>query len=118
MTAPTADEIREAIEDRANRYGKETRDKLAEAIDGALDTIAYVAIDDAAGPNTGAVVVSDLWADLRPSEATRLAELIGDARARLLASLWPQIVDAALEAGSTFAAEYPDAPRAEPELVA
>lgn len=118
MTAPTEAEIREAIEDRNRRYRKDASDRLAEAVDTALDALAYIEIDDGLGDHSGAVVLSDLWTDLRPSEAARLRELIDVARQRLLASLWPMVVDAALEAGVTFAREYPDAPRAVQEAVA
>lgn len=58
---------------------------------------------------------SSLWTDLRPSEAKRLSDLLE--RVYRTADAWEaeivdRIIAAVVEAGVTFAAEYPDAPRA------
>lgn len=52
-----------------------------------------------------------LWADLRPSEAARLEDLMNEIY-KLADDFESRVVEAVVAAGLTFAAEYPDAPRA------
>ena len=120
MAAPTEAEIRQVIHDRAAKFpGDNPRDKLDEGIDKALDALGYVELDDDEqdGMPSGATVISDLWTDLRPSEAVRLRDVVHDVRTELRDALWSMIEDRVVAAGLTFAAEHPDAPRARGETV-
>jgi len=62
-----------------------------------------------------------LWTDLRPSQEKRLEDLIESVYAKtdafVVDELIPAIRGFAVEAALTFAAEYPDAPRAAKEAV-
>lgn len=55
---------------------------------------------------------ASLWRNLRPSEAQRLDELQGAMYRELEPVIDALIRDAVVKAALTFAAEYPDAPRA------
>jgi hypothetical protein len=94
MTAPTEQEIREAI-DKA---------EVALRLDNAVGDAIYEAQQ----------LLTDLWAtdDLRPSEQKALDEAIEPIYARGTAHLAPFIVEELVAAGRRFAAEHPDAPRA------
>ena len=61
---------------------------------------------------------SSPWRDLRPSESARLEAIITAAEARAWARAHAAIVEEAVAAALTFAAEYPDAPRAQVVTVA
>lgn len=117
MSAPTEAEIYEAIASRFRTYDG-IEDKLDEALDKAFDALAYIALDDESDPGAGMAVRSGLWGDLRPSEALRLRDLTHDARGRLKADLWGRILETVATAGMTFAAEHPDAPRANQPVTA
>ncbi len=55
-----------------------------------------------------------LWTDLRPSQATRLVELVEAACDRAEARCVAAIVEELTAAGVQFVTEHPDAPRATP----
>lgn len=59
-----------------------------------------------------------VWGDLRPSEAGRLVELVGDACDRAADRCYGIIIEELTAAGAAFAAEYPDAPRPKVEVAA
>lgn len=110
MTAPTEAEIREIIEARA-RKNDNALEHLELAIDEAGDALLTPMHEDGRYDFDEAYM-SDLWTDLRPSEADRLAELVEAAKAELRTTIWPQILNVIVEAGVRFAKEHPDAPRA------
>lgn len=119
MTAPTEAEIRELVAERDRRYPFDSIDaKLEEAINRGFDTIGYVSLDEKGQYDFGESFLSDTWADLRPSEEDRLAELIVEAKARAEQRARDAIVEEVIAAALAFGAEYPDAPRVQPELVA
>ncbi len=116
MTAPTEAEIRAAIADRMRKYPNDNpRQKLAGAVDQAFDAVGYIDLDEEGQYDWGTQALSDLWADLRPSEVERLHELIAEAKRRALDAAWAVIAEQVVAAGLAFAAEYPDAPRAKQE---
>lgn len=113
-TAPTADEILQIIAARTARYPIDSLDaKLDEAIGNAFDAIGYVSLDEQGAYDIGAAFLSDTWGDLRPSEAARLGEIISEAQERAEEKARAAIIEEVIGAALTFAAEYPDAPRAE-----
>jgi hypothetical protein len=119
-TPPTEAEIRQALAEfvaEPMKHGDDSpRAKLDEAIDKAMDVVGYVHIDPV--DEIAVTTCSDLWSDLRPSEARRLAEIVAEAKDRALEAAWVVIVKEVTRAGLTFAAEYPDAPRARVEVTA
>lgn len=113
MTAPTEAEIRALIDDRSARYPNDSIEHhLDHVLDKAFDTIGYVDLDEQGQRDFGSTFLSDTWADLRPSEADRLGELIAAARQQAAERARAAIVEEVVAAALTFAAEYPDAPRA------
>lgn len=131
MTAPTAKEIREAIEARLDRQTSGTDNQetaqgmlhqviTQNAADPFIDSASDTLEIDGGGvwealraPHRHAV-----WTNLRPSEAARLVELTEAACDRAEARCVAVILEELTAAGVEFAAEYPDAPRAEREAVA
>ncbi|HUG47975.1 MAG TPA: hypothetical protein VMP67_06135 [Candidatus Limnocylindria bacterium] len=113
----TEQEVREAIEGR-----KHLRDKLAEAFAEASLPVGEAAWHggvDADEPFVEPAPEWDvLWWDIRPSQAVRLHQLVGEARDRALSRCQAIIVDELTAAGVQFAAEYPDAPRAREKVPA
>lgn len=100
MTAPTEAEIRALIESKSKAdFGAQIFE-----ITGPVD---YFYEDDPPreGPEDG------LWHDLRPSQQRRLRELLNGIY-DLADEYERRVVDATVQAVLTFAAEYPDAPRA------
>jgi hypothetical protein len=114
-TPPTEAEIRQALVERVSRSDS-PHVKLGEAIDTAMDVVGYIELDMA--DDLSVPALSDLWSDLRPSEARRLAEIVDEAKDRALEAAWEIIAEEAVQAALTFAAEYPDAPRARVEVTA
>lgn len=118
MTAPTEAEIREAISERLAKYPGDNHIRtLVEAIEKAFDTIAYVELDEQGQYDFGTPFLSDIWADLRPSEASRLGQLVRDGSIRALKVLDDALRAEVVAAAMQFAAEHPDASRVERELV-
>lgn len=122
MTAPTAEEIHEAIIRRLGEQSAGSRGTVRA-------TLAGVA-DDAAGPLSWPAEISAMgqeqredwggpptegddyiWWDLRPSEGARMLALINDAIARATERCEAIILEELTAAGVQFAAEHPDAPR-------
>lgn len=129
MTAPSEQEIREAIAVRgtysmASSYSGGLRGALegliseyAEAIDSAVSD-AEAARDDVLEEGQDPRDLAGLWADLRLSEADRLRRLADAATARAADRAEAIIVEEIVAAGLAFAAEFPDAPRGRQEAVA
>lgn len=120
MTAPTEAEIREAIVERG-RYplgvsSPTARDALRDVVDAYaanLSNPAFLALEfDPADGDPTIGDSGDVWQALDKPTARRLRMIVRSARAELAADLERQIVDRLTAAGLTFAAEYPDAPRA------
>jgi hypothetical protein len=113
-SAPTEAEIRAMLAERAVKWPHDNAERqLAEAVDTAFDTIGYIELDELES-NGGLHALSDLWADLRPSEIIRLHLLVSEARERAYGAAWEAIVREVVAAGLAFAAEFPNAPRAQP----
>jgi hypothetical protein len=99
MTAPTEEEIRAAI---AREWGRDIGRDFHDAF-------------------TGCQLLGDSlfdWDDMRPSEQERLNELTHSAVDPIRADAQRRINEALVSAGLSFAAEYPDAPRATREATA
>lgn len=119
MTAPTEQEIREAVRRRIADWPNDNPiNPLRDAIWGLTQMLEYSFPEPGDSAETMSELygaepdADDLWWDLRPREAKRLAkireETVDRAQARALAVITDEIV----AGGLTFAAEYPDAPRA------
>lgn len=114
-TAPTEAEIRAVLAGRWSADGElrstETYRRLEEAGSLAVAPLWWEAPDvpdDSHSDESG----DEIWSDLRPSEATRLHELIGEAQKRAEQLCIEAIANELTAAALAFAAEYPDAPRA------
>jgi hypothetical protein len=59
---------------------------------------------------------NSLWTDLRPSQRARLLDLIDDLY-ELEGEVFARLTSAIIQAGVTFAADYPDALRARPQPI-
>ena len=94
---PTEGEIRALINENLGPF------EVGEAISQVTALISY---DDADPVHEGR-----LWTNLDPSEQARLEELI-DTVYDMADAFEAQVVDATIHAALTFAAEYPNAPRA------
>jgi hypothetical protein len=135
MTTATAQkpiteaEIREALAARGNESssGSTTprpgEPKLRAELRGiamdyaqAIGEAAFLTLETTAA-EYGDLSGAQPWRDLRPSEAFRLQSLIDDAIAAAVEVAQAAILDNLTAAALTFAAEYPDAPRAVPEAV-
>jgi hypothetical protein len=109
----TEADIRNHLAVRSEQYPHDNpRKKMAEAISEAFDPIGYVQLSPEDEAGFGSKVLSDLWDDLRPSEAKRLHDLIAEHVKEALEASWAAVVSEVVAAALTFAAEYPDAPRA------
>lgn len=119
MTAPTEAEIREVALDAFREVMREHASGWD--VPWVYDLSAplrYEPPDEDGEPALPWLV--GLWTDLRPSQAARLSDLreaIYERADVLMVEAADRIVDAVVEAALTFAAEYPDAPRAKPEAV-
>lgn len=116
MTAPTEQEVREALgaflEASSPMSVGTMRDALREAIrdvGDALDCAAFTALGSE--DDVGDDAPDSLWRDLRRTEARRLRELVTDAIAAATRRCEAIILEELTGAGVTFAAEHPDAPR-------
>ena len=113
MTAPTEAEIRELVATRLAHCIAEDEISIGDWLGELIEPIRY------ANPNLGGMA-NRVWADLRPTEEARLAELVegiytaGDVLTQELAK---KIGDLIVAAAMTFATEHPDAPRAVREAV-
>lgn len=108
MATATADEVVSASRSAELRTAIDAgwtsaEDKLGVAADVFLDIVGYVSEVDGA--------ISDLWDDLRPSEAERLRAIVAEAKATVVQDCLFELRNAALEAAVRFASEFPDAPR-------
>lgn len=115
MTAPTEAEIRGASSATFPRDS----DEVASLVFELAGPLRWVPPTELV---TGATVNDDcLWDDLRPSQAARLQELYDDIYPKvdvlIQQEVVPRIRELVVEAALTFAAEYPDAPRAVREPV-
>jgi hypothetical protein len=111
-TAPTEAEIRAAIlAELAELPGDNEVDKLTDTVDRFSYAVDWHRDRDIA---TDELIEysADIWTDLRPSQADRLAELVGTARQRAYERAHAVILEEFVSAALAFAAEYPDAPRA------
>ena len=99
MTAPTEAEIRAIIEEYS------IGDPAELAFD-VIQAVHYIPDNERRGGSMNRV-----WTDLRHTEAERLTELLDDVFT-LAEKCKQQLEDATVAACLTFAAEYPDAPRA------
>lgn len=115
MTAPTEAEIREA----ANAPVLTDSDEIGSLVYELLGPIRYLPPEeDSPGRSISA---GCLWDDLRPSQAARLQDLLDGIYTKtdtlIQKEVIPRIRELVVEAALTFAAEYPDAPRAVREPV-
>lgn len=110
MTAPTEADIRAVIDRHKDDRRPDPWD-FASAFTSAVDYIP----EDERG-----IGENHVWANLRPSEEARLNELLSEVfnlASREVEALEQRLWEATVNAAMTFAAEYPDAPRVERELV-
>ncbi len=115
--APTEAEIRAAIEADMAAYPNDNEEsRLREAIDRMADSLNWHRDLD---PVEDEVFEygNNIWTDLRPSQAQRLAELREAAQERGYQSAREAILDELVAAALAFGAEYPDAPRSTREAV-
>ena len=106
-------DVRAVFAHRARLYPSDDPGrKVKEAIDGWADGIGYVDLDAEGRLDFGQDSLSELWADLRPSEQARLGALIVAAKARAFSAANAAILDELTAAALAFAAEFPGAPRA------
>ena len=122
MSAPTEEEIRAALAGRwtnpadAALWVKDIDRRLEEAVSLAVAPLWWEApsVDEVDSVESG----DKVWSDLRPSEATRLHTLVGEAEQRAQGRCHEVILDELTAAALAFAAEHPDAPRAKREVAA
>ena len=110
MTAPTRDQVRDALEARMALYAHDGGEaKLREAIGEMFDLIDWRTIDD---PDDDIDQIGDdFYCDLRPSEAHRLHELATKASDRAFREARTLVVEAVVTAAVAFGTEHPDVPR-------
>jgi hypothetical protein len=122
MSAPTEEEIRAAIEAEIAEYPSDNGLRnLGEAIDRLADPIDWHLSgdeDESDEDGTPHQLGDNVWRNLRPTEAARLRLLVERAKLSAFAMAREAIVREIVAAGLTFAAEYPDAPRARREVAA
>ncbi len=110
MTAPTAAEIREAVDKLVAH-----RESYAEPSNLVYDLSAAIRYTPPDEDTPETISAECLWDDLRPSQAARLAELHEEVYTKFDALIEQEVVarlrEFVVEAAMTFAAEYPDAPR-------
>jgi hypothetical protein len=114
MTAPTAAEIRAAIEAACRKYpNDDPRNKLSEAVEAFADPIRWKLNDLALhGDEDEFPQLGDaIWKDLRPTEAARLLELLYEAEQRARDGAIELILLEYVAGALAFAAEFPDVPR-------
>ncbi len=110
VSAPTEQEIREAIEATATSVVDHVHDGIRDAAS-PLTNPAFLTIDATEEWTPGLPDPADLWTDLRLSEAMRLRALTEEAIVRAGQRCEAIILEELTGAGVTFATEYPDAPR-------
>jgi len=116
VSAPTEAEIRATIEAAwGDSPRDDPRDKLAQAVEAFAQPIRWKlnGIELAADEAEFAQLGDALWKDLRPSESVRLLDLLYEAEQRALERAQETIMGEYTAAALAFAAEFPDAPRAE-----
>lgn len=119
MTAPTEAEIRAAARRHLARVLKSSELIDAPWVYDLSEPLRYTATCDEDGVRGG--VNRSLWDDLRPTQDARLRALVDDIYSKtdaLMAEAAERVIEYVVEAGLTFAAEHPDAPRAKRETVA
>lgn len=107
MTAPTEQEIREAVQKQLDVLIAEDGTNTPDWIAAVLTPLRYNPPSMDYNPS--------LWADLRPSQEARLEALEEEVFRKadaLMLEVAARLAEAVVEAALTFAAEYPDAPRA------
>lgn len=107
--APTEAEIREAARRHLDRVLQSTELIDSPWVFDLAEPLRYTPPDEDGWPRN-----HSLWDDLRPTQAARLNELIEDIWSKtdvLMVEAANRVVELVVEAGLTFAAEYPDAPR-------
>jgi hypothetical protein len=121
MTAPTITRSPTEAEIRAEIGAAMGGEEYRDVIDG-IHLVASIVRDPAWGILEGEDPrMPDgpgLWADLRPSEAQRLLDLVNDAERRIGARVVEVIEEELMAACTAFAAEFPDAPRGKGRLAA
>ena len=115
QTAPTEQEIREAIRLRIERYPEDNPlVALRDAVEGMADFMGGPAYDILGSPDEPPDTEIGIWTDLRPSEARVLDAIykvaVEDAVTAAVLVITDQLVGAALG----FARQHPDAPRGIP----
>lgn len=115
MTAPTEAEIREAAQDALRA--------VIEEHGGGWDVpwVYDLCTPIRYAPDDGPMLDTSPWTDLRPSQAARLDALVDgiyETADKLMAETAARVAEAVVEAALTFAAEYPDAPRAKATVAA
>lgn len=104
-TAPTEAEIREIL--------AEAEPDIGELISEFTNLLAYVPPG-----SRGPAYTPGLWDDLRPSQENRLLDLLDNVYEELKEAIRKMIEDRVVAAALAFAAEFPDAPRAQREAAA
>ena len=123
MSAPTEAEIRSVIEDRLTRYPADMPDKKIRAgIEAMADFMYGPAWDKLSGEASRGddprEWPGDLWDDLRRPEAARLDQLYREATERALTRCLEIATEEIVLSALAFAAEFPDAPRAQASTIA
>jgi len=120
MTAPTEQEIRAELNRRVTDYPHDDpREPLKEAIDAWASILTSPAYDilESPDPRDEGDDSTELWADLRPSEAIVLRRLATEAIDRVFERCQELVTEEVVAAALAFAAEHPDAPRPQREPV-
>jgi len=118
MSAPTRDEIREAIAHRISTAwpGDNPADAIREAIEQMADFMYGPSADRLTGERARGPSPrewpADLWDDLRNPEAAALDQFYEEATERALARCIEVATEELVTAGMAFARAFPDAPRA------
>ncbi|MBA2381934.1 MAG: hypothetical protein H0V73_07475 [Chloroflexi bacterium] len=113
-SAPAEAEVRELIAARSRKYPRDHK-QLEEAIDQVFDVVGYVDLDEEGRHDFGSDYLSDLWADLRPSEVRNLNAMILYAQRESLEACWGIITARIVEVATAFAEAHPDVKRAPAE---
>ncbi len=114
-TAPTEQEIREAIRLRIERYPEDNPlEKLRDAVEGMADFMGGPAYDVLGSPDEPPDTEIGIWMDLRPSEARALDSIYRATVEAAVEDAVRVITDRLVEAALGFARQHPDAPRGIP----